>query len=147
MLAVGEPRTGVEGFRRTHESARQAQDIALAAGANAEPVVRYADVGPVVLLGHDLEATKAWVGETLGRLALDDDAHRRLRDTLRVFLAADGSYAAAGEQLTLHRNTVHYRVRKAEEERGRPIEGDRLSVELALAACRWLGPTILTRTS
>jgi DNA-binding PucR family transcriptional regulator len=42
----------------------------------------------------------------------------------------------------VHRNTVRYRVGRAHEVRGRPVnatEGDRLDVELALVACAWLG--------
>ena len=42
----------------------------------------------------------------------------QLRDTVRVFLDCDGSYTQAAARL--HKNTVHYRVRKAEELRGRP---------------------------
>ena len=43
----------------------------------------------------------------------------------------------------LHKNTVHYRIRKAEEILGRPLQESRLDVELALSACRWLGPAVL----
>ena len=43
----------------------------------------------------------------------------------------------------LHKNTVHYRIRKAEEILGRPVQESRLDVELALSACRWLGSAAL----
>ena len=55
----------------------------------------------------------------------------QLRDTVRVFLDCDGSYTQAAARLHLHKNTVHYRVRKAEELRGRPLAGDRLDVEVS----------------
>ncbi|MDT7644868.1 MAG: hypothetical protein QOC75_1868, partial [Pseudonocardiales bacterium] len=43
----------------------------------------------------------------------------------------------------LHKNTVHYRVRKAEEIRGRPLTDGRLDVEVALVACQQLGHRVL----
>lgn len=66
-----------------------------------------------------------------------------LRDTLRVFLQENGSFVATGERLTLHKNTVRYRIGKAEESLGRPVGEDRLHIELALLAAQWLGPTVL----
>jgi DNA-binding PucR family transcriptional regulator len=86
---------------------------------------------------------RAWVIETLGSLADDDDQHSMLRDTLRVFLQEGSSFKAAAERLTLHKNTVQYRVRKAEEGLGRPVGEDRLNVELALLASQWLGAAVL----
>ena len=66
-----------------------------------------------------------------------------LRDTLRVFLRESGSFKATAERLTLHKNTVQYRVRKAEEGLGHPVGENRLDVELALLASQWLGATVL----
>ena len=43
----------------------------------------------------------------------------------------------------LHKNTVQYRIRKAEESIGRPVGGKRHDVELALQASRWLGSSVL----
>ena len=92
----------------------------------------------------DLDATSAWVRSTLGDLALDDEPHARLRETLWEFLATGCSYTAAAQQLILHKNTVQYRVRKAEEARGRPVQDRRLDLELALLVARALGGTVLT---
>ena len=80
---------------------------------------------------------------TLGALAIDDEPQARLRETARVFLSTGGSFTATAEQLMLHKNTVHYRIRKAEEIRGGPLQESRLDVELALSACRWLGSAVL----
>jgi DNA-binding PucR family transcriptional regulator len=62
---------------------------------------------------------------------------------LAVFLQENGSYKATAERLTLHKNTVQYRVRRAEESLGHPARENRLHVELALFASRWLGPVVL----
>jgi PucR C-terminal helix-turn-helix domain len=73
--------------------------------------------------------------------------HATLRDTLRVFLQESGSFVAAAERLTLHKNTVRYRIGKAEESLGHPVGEDRLHVELALLAAQWLGPAVLRHVS
>ena len=142
-ISCGEPGAAVEGFRRTHRQALAAQAVALAAGRRSPTVTAFADMRPVALMASDLDATRAWVLDTLGALAIDDEQHDRLRTTLRVFLSTGGSYRSTAERLTLHRNTVHYRVNRAEETRGRPIQPDRLDVELALLACDSLGPAVL----
>jgi PucR C-terminal helix-turn-helix domain/GGDEF-like domain len=142
-LAAGSPASGVEGFRRTHHQAHLAQELALTAGPASPRTTVFAQIGPVALLCADLNTTRAWVHTTLGALAIDDEPRARLRETARVFLSTGGSYTATADQLMLHKNTVHYRIRKAEEIRGRSWQEDRLDVELALSACRWLGPAVL----
>jgi hypothetical protein len=142
-VALGEPASGVEGFRRTHRQALSAQSVAVTAGPTAVQVTYFIDVAPVAMMCSDIESAREWIGETLGPLAIDSDRHERLRETARVFLQAGGSYTATADQLFLHRNTAQYRVQKAEELRGRPLREGRLDVELALLACHWLGSVVL----
>ena len=142
-FAVGEPAPGVPGFRRTHQQALSAQAVALAAGPSGQPVTCFGDVAPLALMSGSIELLRAWVIETLGALADDDDHNARLRDTLRVFLQENGSYKTTAERLMLHKNTVQYRVRKAEESLRGPIASDRLDIELALLASQWLGAAVL----
>jgi DNA-binding PucR family transcriptional regulator len=66
-----------------------------------------------------------------------------LRETLRVFLRCGSSYKLAAEELILHFNTVRYRVGRAVARRGRPIDNDRLDVEVALLLCQLYGPAVL----
>jgi hypothetical protein len=143
QFAFGEPALGVAGFRRTHQQAVSAQAVALAAGPAVPPVTGFAEVAPLALMSGSLELLRAWVAETLGPLADDDDHNARLRDTVRVFLQENGSYKSTAERLTLHKNTVQYRVRKAEESMRRPVVQDRLRIELALLAAQWLGASVL----
>jgi hypothetical protein len=82
QFAFGEPGLGVAGFRRTHQQAVSAQAVALAAGPAAPPVTAFAEVAPLALMSGSLELLRAWVAETLGPLAGDDDHNARLRDTL-----------------------------------------------------------------
>jgi DNA-binding PucR family transcriptional regulator len=140
-VAVGEPGYGVDGFRRTHLQAARAQDLALAAKPGTR-VTSFAEVGAVALICADVPAARSWVRAILGELTIDDEQHARLRDTLQVYLST-GSYAATAERMTLHKNSVQYRVRKAEQALGAPIEDRRADLELALRACQYLGQAVL----
>jgi PucR C-terminal helix-turn-helix domain len=64
----------------------------------------------------------------------------RRTDTWSAGGQPTGSFKATVERLILHKNSVQYRVRKAEEALGHPVGDNRLSVELALLASQWLGP-------
>ncbi|MDT7615836.1 MAG: hypothetical protein QOF00_3283 [Pseudonocardiales bacterium] len=81
--------------------------------------------------------------ETLGTLAVDDEAHNRLRESVSAFLDTGGSLTAAAERLGCHKNTVQYQIRRAEQALGRPVRERRVDLELALAASRWLGAVVL----
>ena len=142
-LAVGEPARGIDGFRRTHRQAVSARGVALAAGDQRSPITPFMDVAPIAMLCADLDSARAWIQETLGELAVDSSRNEGLRETARVFLQTGGSYTATAEQMFLHRNTAQYRVRKAEEVRGRPLRDGRLDVELALLACHWMKGAVL----
>ena len=147
-IALGSPGAGLSGFRVTHLEAVRAQHVALAAQATAQPLTSYADpeVRTAAMLASDLEATRRLVAKALGGLAGDTEGAERLRDTLLTFLTEKGSYTATAERVHLHKNTVKYRVDKAVEERGRPLDDERLELELALVACRWLGASVLRTT-
>lgn len=141
--AVGRPAAGLEGFRISHRQAEQARQVAVAAGPRAQAVTLFEKVGAVALLCPDLPSARTWVCDTLGPLAADEENAERLRETLRVFLEAGSSYTAAAEVLNLHKNSVQYRVQKAEQLRGRSLRVDRPDVEFALRACHLLGTSVL----
>jgi phosphoglycolate phosphatase-like HAD superfamily hydrolase len=142
-VAVGEPGRNVDGFGRSHQQAVSARSVAVAAGADHAQITPFAEVAPIATLCTDLDAARAWVHEALGELAIDTTRNEGLRETARVFLATGGSYTATAEQLFLHRNTAQYRVRQAEEARGRSLRERRLDAELALTACHWLKAAVL----
>ena len=50
-----------------------------------------------------------------------------------------GSYTDAAARMHVHKNTGHYRIRKAEELLGRSVAHNRLETELALTICAQLG--------
>ena len=142
-FAFGDVEKGTAGFRLTHQQAVAAQAVALAAGSPAPGAVVFGDVAPVAMMLKSAELLRAWVLSTLAGLATDDENHARLRDTLLVFLQSGGSYKTTAEQLMLHKNTVQYRIRKAQDSLGRPVGDSRHDVELALRASRWLGSAVL----
>ncbi|HEY3464543.1 MAG TPA: helix-turn-helix domain-containing protein [Amycolatopsis sp.] len=143
-VTVGDPGAGVVGFRDTHQQARRVHALALAAGPHCDRVLTFREVGTAALMTTDLNAARLWVASTLGPLAGDDENCARLRDTLRVFLASGGSYTAAAAELTMHKNSVQYRVRKAQEVLPRGLADGRLDVELALNLCHRLGAAVLS---
>lgn len=143
-VAIGTVGRDIDGFRQSHQDAHYARRVALTGPAGRQ-VVAASDPGVIAsaLLAQDLTQTRQWVSATLGPLANDTESDARLRDTLRVFLGAGASYKAAAEQLSLHHNSVKYRIDRAIERRGRPIDADRIDVELALMACYHLGTDTL----
>jgi DNA-binding PucR family transcriptional regulator len=142
-FAFGDPAKGAAGFRLTHQQALAAQAVALAAGPDTPRSVAFGEVAPVAMMLGSADLLRAWVRATLAGLAADDEHHARLRGTLLVFLQTGGSYKTTAERLVLHKNTVQYRIRKAEESLGRPVGENQHDVQLALRASRWLGSAVL----
>jgi DNA-binding PucR family transcriptional regulator len=146
-VALGAPAAGVSGFRRTLEQAGAVRVLASTSSSQAARVVSYGDDGTatVAMLARDLVGARRWVREVLGGLAADDENAERLRETVRVFLRT-GSYVETSQQMMLHRNTVKYRIAKAEQERGRALADGQLDLGLALHACQLLDSAVLARS-
>jgi DNA-binding PucR family transcriptional regulator len=144
-IALGSAAAGPDGFRVTLLEAQRAQQVALAGRDRAHQVTAFTDpqVRAAAMMAADLEGTRRLVWNALGPLAADTETAARLRETLLVFLAEKGSYLATAERIHLHKNTVKYRIDKALEERGRSLDDERLELELALVACRWLASSVL----
>jgi DNA-binding PucR family transcriptional regulator len=142
-FAFGDPARGAGGFCLTYLQAMAAEAVALAAGSRPRRVVTFAEVAPVAMMLGSGDLLRPWVRSTLAGLASDDEHHARLRETLLVFLRSGSSYKATAERLVLHKNTVQYRIRKAEESLGHAVADNRQDVELALLASHWLGAAVL----
>ncbi|MDT7619723.1 MAG: hypothetical protein QOF99_624 [Pseudonocardiales bacterium] len=142
-LAFGEAASGLNGFRSSHREAVRARTVAETALGAPSHLVEFSEVAIAALLSDNLDDLQVWVTRTLGDLARNDEAMGRLRETIRVFLQCGSSYTDAAARLHLHKNTVHYRARKAEEILGHPLCEGRLEIEVALLACDLLGHRIL----
>ncbi|WP_089105759.1 PucR family transcriptional regulator [Streptomyces hyaluromycini] len=132
----------IEGFRATHRQALRVQELA----AVADPVPRFTQfstVAPIALMATNIDDIRAWVWDVLGPLALDDENSARLRETAQIFLDSGCSYTATASTQILHKNTVQYRIRKAEEIMGHPVQKEHTDLEIALRAVQYLGSTLL----
>lgn len=145
-IALGAPAAGVDGFRTTRAQAAQAAVVARHSTSGSAHVVSYASDGiPVIArLASDLPATRVWVREVLGELAEDTAEAARQRETVRVFLETAENYTETATRLLLHRNSVKYRLTKAEGALGRELGQRRLDTHLALTTCAVLGDAVLS---
>ena len=141
--AAGLPERGIDGFRRSHRQAYAARTVALAPGTPVARVTLFRDVAVIAPMCDDLDSARSWLHSVLGDLSANDERSAELRETARTFLANGGSYIVTAAEMHVHRNTAQYRIAKAEEMLGHPLREARLDVEMALAACYWLGSAIL----
>lgn len=132
-VAIGEQGWGIGGFRRTHIEAAHAHRFASLLGDRSGVVTRYRDVAVAALASTDGEHALAFVKRILGPLAANDEATYRVAATLAVYLEENRSPARAAQRLTVHPNTVGYRVHQAEELLGRSIDTNTLDLSVALA--------------
>ncbi|ODR10702.1 PucR family transcriptional regulator [Mycolicibacillus koreensis] len=143
-VAVGPPREGISGFRRSHEAAVVIHNL-LAGYPGGTRIALYQDLEITVLAAHDLDRAAEFVAATLGPLAMDTPTAARLRETVRVFLDEAENGPAAAARLHTHRNTVLQRVARATELLGRAPGQSRLATELALELAHQIGPRVLSR--
>ncbi|WP_040799504.1 PucR family transcriptional regulator [Nocardia higoensis] len=137
-VAVGDLGAGLDGFRQTFRDAQRARNLALLADSGS-PLTLHSRVALTGLLMDHLADTRAWVHRVLGALMRDDETTARLRETVRTYLDCRGSLTDAAARMHIHKNTVHYRIRRAEEVLGHPLTVDRLDIEVALRVSEQLG--------
>jgi PucR family transcriptional regulator, purine catabolism regulatory protein len=90
-----------------------------------------------LLLSRPNPAVRGLSEQILAPLVRFDAEHKAgLVETLRTYLATDGSVQATAEQLVVHRNTVRYRVDQIEKLTGRSLTAteDRTELWFALRA-------------
>jgi DNA-binding PucR family transcriptional regulator len=137
-LALSIPASGLEGFRGGHRQALRARRFAELSQAN-RGVVRFDEVETLCVMSEDPKLLADFVERKLGGLAAADHGTRRLRETVLVWLREGGNASRAAECLRTHKNTVRNRVQRAEELVGRPLDEDRLGLELALTMVQQVG--------
>ncbi|MCX8559914.1 helix-turn-helix domain-containing protein [Mycolicibacterium mucogenicum] len=144
-VTTGTALDGLSGFRRSHRQAVAARTVTMAPSAPPRPVTAADEPGLIVAaqFSSDLDNARSWVCHVLGPLATDSDSDERLRETLRGFLRNSSSFKSSADELHLHVNSVKYRVQRAIERRGKPIDTDRIDVEVALLLCHWFGTAVL----
>lgn len=136
--AAGTALPGTEGFRLSHLEAQDAMRISLRS-PRAQSITLFPDVEILSIISAAGASADRFVQRTLGELAEDTEANARLRETLQALLTT-GSVDAAARHLTVHKNTVRYRVTQAEALLGAPLAAGRAEVELALRYLAAFGP-------
>jgi DNA-binding PucR family transcriptional regulator len=143
-VAIGSPGFDIPGFRASHAEATHGQRLALLSCGDRPTLTWYRDQELASLLTNDLERARSFVLRELGALASSEPSVARLRETLRLYLQTWGSHVRTAELLNVHQNTVAYRIRRAEELRGRPAAERRAELEAALLLANRLGDELLS---
>ncbi|MEY9841760.1 PucR family transcriptional regulator [Streptacidiphilus sp. EB103A] len=121
LVAAGRLSRGLDGFRATHEEAKAATRVTLYSAARSRGrTVFFEDVRLAALLTSDPERAQNFVRDELGALGHPREA--MLRETVRVYLECNCSPATAAARLNVVKNTVVYRIRRAEEVLGRSVK-------------------------
>jgi sugar diacid utilization regulator len=121
---------------RSHEQARRAVDTARRFGRRGD-VVTFEELGLYRLLFHVKDPTelRGFVEQVLGRLLAYDQRHQaHLVRTLSTYLAHNGNLQATARELSLHVNSVAYRLQRIQAIATLDLERaeDRLLAQVAL---------------
>lgn len=150
-VALGRAEDGIDGFRRTYRQAERVRLVLSAASGGTQPGVdgragwaRFDEIAPLALMVHDLDELRGFVRRRLGDLGRPDGRSDMLRRTLWTYLARQSNVSATAADLTLHRNSVQYRVERAVELLpDRTLPSPAHDLQVALQAACWLGPAAL----
>jgi hypothetical protein len=141
-VTLGREVDDVAGLSRSYEQAGRTVEAARRLGREGR-LLRFDDLGVhrLLLQVPDPEDARAFAREVLGRLA-DDSSERtvELVRTLARYFREDGSPQRTAKALSVHPNTVGYRLRRAEELSGLALERyhDRLAAQVALEILGWM---------
>ncbi|NUU22192.1 MAG: helix-turn-helix domain-containing protein, partial [Streptomycetaceae bacterium] len=131
VVGVSAAQTADAREAEAYRQARQAYGVGARAGRT---VTVYGHTGASLLpfLGDD--AVRGWAEELLAPLtAHDASARGDLVASVRAWLARHGQWDAAANDLGVHRHTLRYRMRRAEEILGRRLDDPDVRAELWLA--------------
>jgi PucR C-terminal helix-turn-helix domain/GGDEF-like domain len=129
-IAIGEPGTGLRGWRLTHRQAKAALPVAI---HTSKASVRYADVALLASISQD-----DLLGSSLRQLYLKPletgrDNGKSARETLRAYFAAGRNVSAAAAALGINRHTAASRIRAIERRLDRPLDSCVAELEAALS--------------
>jgi hypothetical protein len=128
-LAVGEPASGIEGWRQTH---REAESALLVARCWPRKLTRYLDVAPEATALQDDALADSLIETYLSPL---DEMHiggQAARRMLRALFDAEHKVSSAAHALKLHRSTVHRHRNEIERWLGCRLHERQVDIEIAL---------------
>jgi sugar diacid utilization regulator len=138
-IGVGERCERVDEFPRSYQQAK----LALRLPAKAEwgdRAVRFDDLGVYRLLvgiddlGEVERFVQHWIGDLL---AYDEQRRSELVPTLSNYLRFGGSYEPTAKALTVHRNTLKYRLQRIRDISGHDLSDPETCFNLQLATRAW----------
>lgn len=142
IRAMGEPASGLQGFRKTYFQANDLVAIAPQLPPSKQ-VMRWSDHALTLTLGSDVERARWFVRSVLGPLSESTEKAAERRVTLQAYLSSGKSLVHAAEERNVHRNTIVYRIQRIEELIGRPLQGQVLDIQCALHLVERFGGKVL----
>lgn len=137
-VGVGGPHRGRQEVSQSYQEAREAATIASESGTLRRPVMFEDVLIDYVLRSNPLSERLAQ--STLGRLlGYDRDHHSDLMDTARAFLACGFNLTKTARKLSVHPNTIVYRLKRIREISGRDLQ-DPDDLVAFTVAMRLVGP-------
>jgi len=139
-VAIGLPGRGLPGFLDSHEEARALHRLASLAGwRNLGRALPYGKYGVIAELAAKSERLRRFLDVQLGGLMGDGARHADLRNTVLEYLNVNRSQTEAALRLRVSKNTVSYRLRRAEDILGHDLGTDLSSLHTALLAADLVG--------
>jgi hypothetical protein len=138
LLALGEPWSGLAGWRLTHQQARAALPIAARSRHN---VVRYSKVALLASMLRDDLLSMSLRELYLAPLEAERDGGVILRETLRAYFEAERNLSSAAATLGVSRRTVANRLQTIESRIGRLLGPAMADIEAALRLDELTAPT------
>lgn len=128
-VGVGEPASGLSGWRLTHRQAKAALMVGIRRQA---PFTRYADVSLLAAILQDDVVQKTLRVLYLDPLERERDGGVAARKLLRTYLATERNVSSTAVLLGIKRHTVTNRLRAIEATLGRPLSTCATELDAAL---------------
>lgn len=128
-IAVGEPATGLSGWRLTHRQALAALPVARGC---PEHIARYGAAALFTAALQDELLATSLRALYLEPLEAERDGGETLRKTLRAYLSTEANASSAAAKLGISRQAVARRLRSAESIISRPLSGCLPDLDVAL---------------
>lgn len=146
-IATGTAAFGIAGFCRSHHEAVATERTARASAPGKDGwATTYTDLAIPAMLTTDIATAREFVQRELGPLAAETSHAADLRSTLLSYFDDESSPFSAARRLHVSRNTVAYRVKRANELLGYDIATRRYELHTALILADRFGHTVLHPT-
>ncbi|MET7358412.1 helix-turn-helix domain-containing protein [Streptomyces sp. NPDC005562] len=145
-IAAGLTAPSLGGFRDSHHQALEAARVGMMShdpSSGGRWLFDYGELDLVAMLSYRIDLAREFVRRELGGLAGPGESTATVRATLKCYLDEERSLNGAAEHLHVARNTVAYRVQRAEQLRGREIGVRRMQLQAALTLVEELGEAVL----